>query len=160
MKQLNSIFGDLIPPLKEDITEEENTMGNSLFHFFHTYVNVLEGIKTQIKNVHWASLKLSNVDKRGAHLYLDDLLEEVEDFQDLVAESAMGITGVSFDFNTVHGTPFSTSSTSELMDYIKNKSTEFYSSIPQTPICAGIKSETETFILKINQFVFRFNLTK
>lgn len=56
-------------------------------------MNVLEGIKTQTKNVHWASLKLPNRDKRGAHLYLDDFLEEVGDFQDLVAESAMGITG-------------------------------------------------------------------
>lgn len=77
--------------------EEETHSRSSIFNFFLTYVNVLEGIKTQIKNVHWASLRLPNSDKRGAHLYLDDFLEVVGNFQDLVAESAMGITGESLN---------------------------------------------------------------
>nr|DAH00749.1 MAG TPA: hypothetical protein [Crassvirales sp.] len=139
--------------------EEETHSDDSIFNFFLTYVNVLEGIKTQIKNVHWASLKLPNSDKRGAHLYLDDFLEVVEDFQDLVAESAMGITGESFEFNTVKGVPFHASSTDELIKYIQNKTVEFYDAIPKETIYAGIKSETETFILNINQYVFRFKLT-
>lgn len=139
--------------------EEETHSRSSIFNFFLTYVNVLEGIKTQIKNVHWASLKLLNSDKRGAHLYLDDFLEVVGNFQDLVAESAMGITGESFEFNTVKGVPFHASSTDELIKYIQNKTVEFYDAIPKETIYAGIKSETETFILNINQYVFRFKLT-
>lgn len=139
--------------------EEETHSSSSIFNFFLTYVNVLEGIKTQIKNVHWASLKLPNSDKRGAHLYLDDFLEVVGNFQDLVAESAMGITGESFEFNTVRGVPFHASSTDELIKYIQNKTVEFYDAIPKETIYAGIKSETETFILNINQYVFRFKLT-
>lgn len=139
--------------------EEETHSDDSIFNFFLTYVNVLEGIKTQIKNVHWASLKLPNSDKRGAHLYLDDFLEVVGNFQDLVAESAMGITGESFEFNTVKGVPFHASSTDELIKYIQNKTVEFYDAIPKETIYAGIKSETETFILNINQYVFRFKLT-
>lgn len=139
--------------------EEETHSRSSIFNFFLTYVNVLEGIKTQIKNVHWASLKLPNSDKRGAHLYLDDFLEVVGNFQDLVAESAMGITGESFEFNTVKGVPFHASSTNELIKYIQNKTVEFYDAIPKETIYAGIKSETETFILNINQYVFRFKLT-
>jgi hypothetical protein len=139
--------------------EEETHSRSSIFNFFLTYVNVLEGIKTQIKNVHWASLKLPNSDKRGAHLYLDGFLEVVGNFQDLVAESAMGITGESFEFNTVRGVPFHASSTDELIKYIQNKTVEFYDAIPKETIYAGIKSETETFILNINQYVFRFKLT-
>lgn len=139
--------------------EEETHSRSSIFNFFLTYVNVLEGIKTQIKNVHWASLRLPNSDKRGAHLYLDDFLEVVGNFQDLVAESAMGITGESFEFNTVRGVPFHASSTDELIKYIQNKTVEFYDAIPKETIYAGIKSETETFILNINQYVFRFKLT-
>jgi hypothetical protein len=138
---------------------EETHSRSSIFNFFLTYVNVLEGIKTQIKNVHWASLRLPNSDKRGAHLYLDDFLEVVGNFQDLVAESAMGITGESFEFNTVRGVPFPASSTDELIKYIQNKTVEFYDAIPKETIYAGIKSETETFILNINQYVFRFKLT-
>lgn len=139
---------------------EEDYQNRSEFNFFLNYVNVLEGIKTQIKNVHWASLKLSNIDKRGAHLYLDEFLEVVQNFQDLVAECAMGITGTSFDFNTVHGVSFNANSTKELINYIQDRTTEFYDNIPKETIYAGIKSEVETFILNINQYVFRFKLTE
>ena len=153
---------DIVPELLDSFGErrEEENKDESLFQFFHSFVNVLEGIKTQVKNVHWASLQLPNSDKRGAHLYLDDFLEVVEDFQDKVAECAMGITGVSFKMNTVHGTYFEASCTKELMDYVQRKALEFYDAIPKTSICAGIKSETEVFILNINQYVFRFKLTE
>ena len=140
-------------------TVEENKEFN-LFKFFQDFVNVLEGIKTQIKNIHWASLKLPNRDRRGAHLYLDDLVELVDKFQDFVAESAMGITNVSFEFNSVYGHSFQCSTTQELMDYIIKETTRFYDSIPDKTICVGIKSETETFILNLNQFVYRFKLTE
>ena len=46
------------------------------------------------------------------------------------------------------------------MDYVQRKALEFYDAIPETAICAGIKSETEVFILNINQYVFRFKLTE
>lgn len=149
--------GGLLTPILDIDVESKDS---SEFNIFLDFVNVLEGIKTQIKNIHWASLKLSNRDKRGAHLYLDDFIEVVGDFQDTVAESAIGITGTSFDFNTVHGTPFSASNTTELMEYIKNKTTMFYNSLPSLPIYAGIKSETETFINNIVIYTFRFRLTE
>lgn len=153
-------FGDnLFEDFKDEIVKKEDK-DEDLFRFFHSFVNILEGIKTQTKNVHWASLKLPNRDKRGAHLYLDDFLEVVADFQDKVAECAMGITGVSFDFNSVHGTPFNATSTAEFIKYVQDKATEFYNGIPETAICAGIKSETEVYILNINQYVYRFKLTE
>lgn len=153
---------NIVPELLDSFGEEreEENKDESLFQFFHNFVNILEGIKTQVKNVHWASLLLPNSDKRGAHLYLDDFLEVVEDFQDKIAECAMGITGVSFKMNTVYGTHFEASCTKELMDYVQRKALEFYNAIPETAICAGIKSETEVFILNINQYVFRFKLTE
>lgn len=157
MIDLDSTF---IEEFEKELGTEETTKESGLFPFFLNYVNILEGIKTQIKNLHWASLMLPDRSKRGAHIYLDDFHEEVSDFQDLVAESAMGITGTSFKMNTVSGTPFNASSTKDLMNYVQNKTLEFYSNIPQTPLCAGIKSETETFILKVNQYVYRFELTE
>lgn len=149
--------GGLLTPL-EDINIE--TPASNEFNIFLNFVNILEGVKTQIKNVHWASLKLPNSDKRGAHLYLDDFVDIVGDFQDTVAESAIGITGTSFDFNIVHGTPFNVSNTSELMAYIKSKTIEFYNNLPSSSIYAGIKSETETFINNIVIYTFRFRLTE
>lgn len=152
-----SLRGGLLTPI-DDISVEAPTSNE--FNIFLHFVNVLEGIKTQIKNVHWASLKLPNRDKRGAHLYLDDFVEVVGDFQDTVAESATGITGISFDFNTVHGIAFNASSTAELMEYIKSKTIEFYNSLPTSAMYAGIKSETETFINNIVIYIYRFRLTE
>lgn len=152
-------FGDnLLTGFNEELSIGEYKSSN-MFNFFQNYVNILEGVKTQIKNIHWASLKLPNRDKRGAHLYLDDFLEVVGDFQDKVAECAMGITGTSFDFNTVHGIAFNASSTRELMMYIQDKTKEFYEGISDKTICSGIKSETEVFIVNINQYQYRFSLT-
>lgn len=151
------LIGGLLTPV--DDVSVESPMSNEFNIFLH-FVNVLEGVKTQIKNVHWASLKLPNSDKRGAHLYLDDFVDIVGDFQDTVAESAIGITGTSFDFNTVHGVSFNASNTKELMEYIKNKTLEFYNSLPSNAMYAGIKSETETFINNIIIYTFRFRLTE
>ena len=149
----------VVPPIIASL-DPTNPKGTNEFDIFLDFVNVLEGVKTQIKNVHWASLKLPNNDKRGAHLYLDDFVEIVGDFQDTVAESAIGITGISFEFNTVHGTPFNASSTKDLMCYIKDKTLSFYANLPETPLYAGIKSETETFINNIVIYTFRFRLTE
>lgn len=151
------LIGGLLTPV--DDVSVESPMSNEFNIFLH-FVNVLEGVKTQIKNVHWASLKLPNSDKRGAHLYLDDFVDIVGDFQDTVAESAIGITGTSFDFNTVHGISFNASNTQELMEYIKSKTLEFYNGLPSSAIYAGIKSETETFINNIVIYTFRFRLTE
>lgn len=151
------LIGGLLTPV--DDVSVESPMSNEFNIFLH-FVNVLEGVKTQIKNVHWASLKLPNSDKRGAHLYLDDFVDIVGDFQDTVAESAIGITGTSFDFNTVHGISFNASNTQELMEYIKSKTLEFYNGLPSSAIYVGIKSETETFINNIVIYTFRFRLTE
>lgn len=156
---MHGINDDLLSEFSSE-NYEVNNLDSNLFRFILTYVNTLEGIKTQIKNVHWASLKLPNRDKRGAHLYLDDLIDIVSDYQDKMAECATGITGISIEFNSIHGTPFSAASTKELMQYITNKTKDFYDNIPNTTICSGIKSETEVFILNLNTFNYRFKLTE
>lgn len=154
------IFGNILGEFREDSHKEEEGKDVHLFRFFQDYINVLEGIKTQVKNIHWSSPKLPNRDKRGAHLYLDDLLEDIDSFQDVVAEAAMGATGVVFDFNSVYGTSFSVSSTGDLLKYIQSKTCEFYDRIPNDSHYVGIRSETETFILKLGQYVYRFKLTE
>ena len=55
----------LLTPI-DDISVEAPTSNE--FDIFLHFVNVLEGIKTQIKNVHWASLKLP-IGTREEHTY-------------------------------------------------------------------------------------------
>lgn len=127
--------------------------------FFIGYLNILEGMKTKIKNFHWAAKKLSNADKRGTHLYLDEFLDIVSDFQDKVAESYQGILG-EMNVDSIAGVSISCSSTSELISYIIDKTTQFYNGMPTDSIYSGIKSETEVFILNLNKYKYLFRLTE
>lgn len=142
-----------------DIGEEVRIAPVSGLQFFINYINILEGVKTKIKNLHWSAKKLPNADKRGAHLYLDDYLETVSEFQDKVAEGSMGILGI-IPLDCVSGTPFNALNTADLISYVKTETYKFYTNIPMGPAYAGLKSEVEVFIQETNNFDYRFQLTE
>lgn len=127
--------------------------------YFIDYINVLEGVKTRIKNMHWAAKRIPNSDKRGAHLYLDDLLSIISDFQDTVAESSQGIYG-SMNLDSVSSVGFSASTPKELVAYIQNKTNDFYEGLSQTTVLAGIRSETEVIIKDLEKYQYLFSLTE
>ncbi len=126
--------------------------------YFLRYLNILEGAKTRIKNLHWAAQKLPVNEHRGAHLYLDNFLDIVSDFQDTVAESSQGILG-HMGTDDITGTPIRTSNVSDLLKYITSKTIDFYDNMPAGTIYVGIKSETETFIKDLNKYKYLFELT-
>ena len=123
------------------------------------FINILEGVKTRIKNMHWASKKIANSDKRGVHIYLDDLLSVIADFQDMLAESSQGIYG-SMNLDSISAVSFTAGTPKELVGYIQGKTSEFYTGIPDTPSLAGIKSETEVLIKDLQKYQFLFSLTE
>lgn len=154
---MSILNGTLINSFEGPSTPSMNTPSG--LQLFVDYINVLEGVKTKIKNLHWSAKKLPNSDKRGAHLYLDDFLDVVSDFQDTVAESSQGQYGV-MDTNAVSGVPFQCSSPKELMNYVEERTAAFYISIPEGPISSGVKSETETFIKNVEKYKYLFDLTE
>lgn len=123
------------------------------------FINILEGVKTRIKNMHWASKKIANSDKRGVHIYLDDLLSVIANFQDMLAESSQGIYG-SMNLDSISAVSFTAGTPKELVGYIQGKTSEFYTGIPDTPSLAGIKSETEVLIKDLQKYQFLFSLTE
>lgn len=126
--------------------------------FFINYLSVLEGLKTKIKNLHWAANKLSVRDKRGAHIYLDDFLEIVSNFQDTVAECSQGILG-DMNKDSIKGVPIPVNSPSDILSFILTKTFSFYENIPSESIYVGIKSETESFIRDLTKYKYLFRLT-
>ena len=128
--------------------------------FFLNYINLLEGSKTACKAMHWGVLNLKVSDKRGTHLYLDDFLEIVSDFQDRIAESSQGILGTFLSIKNVKGLEISTETPKEFISYIQTETNSFYEMIPEDSIYQGIKSETEVFILDLNKYMYLFTLTE
>ena len=127
--------------------------------YFINYINVLEGAKTKIKNLHWGAKNLPNADKRGAHLYLDDFLGIVSDFQDTIAESSSGILG-EMDLNAISGIGMTSTTPRDLINTLLDKTVSFYDNMPSGTQYVGIKSETETFIKDLTKYKYLFRLTE
>lgn len=125
---------------------------------FIDYINVLEGYKTKIKNLHWASKKLVNYYTDPIHKRLDTFLDIVIEFQDSVAEKAMGIHG-DIEVNAIKGIDILESDPLLLLENLLSTTEVFYYTLTGCTY-SGIKSETELFIANINNQKYLFNLCK
>lgn len=125
-----------------------STIGPQLFISF---VSQIEGWKTKCKNLHWAA------PKKNIHVYLDEFLEVLSDYQDSLAEGYMGILG-KMNPNAIKGTNCEALDAFEFIREVKSKTIEFYEKLPKDTIYKGIASECETFIQNINRFDYLFHL--
>ena len=112
----------------------------------------LDGWKTRCKNLHWAA------PKKNIHVYLDEFLDVLSDFEDALAEDIMGILGSRLGPTSVNGTQCLSSNALDLINDVNNATIIFYKKIQDNPNYAGIKSETETFIHNIKKYNYLFNL--
>lgn len=65
--------------------ESDRDMLSGSSQLFIDFLNQIEGWKTKCKNLHWAA------PKKNIHVYLDEFLEILSDYQDSLAEGYMGI---------------------------------------------------------------------
>lgn len=143
-----SMFEDsLFTPMEEE-REDNSLTGNQ---FFISFLNQLEGWKTKCKNLHWAA------PKKNIHVYLDEFLDILSDYQDGLAEGYMGILG-KMQPNVIKGIPSETLNATDFIEEVKIGTLSFYSKIPQETIYKGITSECETFIQNINKYKYLFSL--
>lgn len=143
-----SMFEDsLFTPMEEE-REDNSLTGNQ---FFIGFLNQLEGWKTKCKNLHWAA------PKKNIHVYLDEFLDILSDYQDRLAEGYMGILG-KMQPNVIKGTTSDALNAIDLIEEVKAGTLSFYDKIPQETIYKGITSECETFIQNINKYKYLFSL--
>ena len=119
--------------------------------FFISFINLLEGWKTKCKNLHWAA------PKKNIHVYLDEFLEILTEYQDGLAEEYQGLLG-HMQPNVIKGTPSDTLNAMDFILEVKAGTTKFYENIPEGVIYAGIRSECETFIHNILKYKYLFEL--
>lgn len=129
--------------------ENDNTL--STHQCFIDFLNKLEGWKTKCKNLHWSA------PKKNIHVYLDDFLDILSDYQDGLAEGYMGIAG-KLQPNVLKGTQSNVLNAFDFIALVKNNTLEFYNKIPKDVLYKGIASECETFIQNINKYDYLFHL--
>lgn len=133
--------------------ESTRNMGNELSgsQFFINFLNQLEGWKTKCKNLHWAA------PKKNIHVYLDEFLDVLSEYQDGLAEGYMGILG-KMQPNAIKGIASDALNAFDFIAEVKSGTIAFYDKIPQETIYKGIASECETFIQNINKYDYLFHL--
>lgn len=138
----------LFTPMEEE-REKTSITGSQ---FFINFLNQLEGWKTKCKNLHWAA------PKKNIHVYLDEFLEVLSEYQDSIAEDYQGILG-HMNPNVIKGIPSDSLTAIEMIMEIKKGTCDFYTAIPEDTCYVGIKSETENFIHNLNKYKYLFELT-
>ena len=119
--------------------------------FFINFLNQLEGWKTKCKNLHWAA------PKKNIHVYLDEFLGILSDYQDGLAEEYQGLLG-HMQPNVIKGTPCDCLNAIDFINEVKSNTYKYYDNIPEGTSYAGIKSECETFIHNILKYKYLFEL--
>ena len=115
------------------------------------FINIIEGWKTKCKNLHWSA------PKKNIHVYLDDFLSVISDYQDSIAEDYQGILG-HMQPNVIEGVKSQSLNAIDFINEVKIATETFYNKIPNDTCYAGIKSETETFIHNIFKYKYLFEL--
>lgn len=131
--------------------ESSRSMEVPQSQLFIDFLNKLEGWKTKCKNLHWSA------PKKNIHVYLDEFLEILSDYQDGLAEGYMGILG-KMQPNVIKGTPSEVLNAFDFISEVKYGTIDFYKNIPEDIIYKGIASECETFIQNINKYDYLFHL--
>ena len=119
--------------------------------FFINFLNQLEGWKTKCKNLHWSA------PKKNIHVYLDEFLGVLSDYQDGLAEEYQGLLG-HMQPNVIKGTPCDCLNAIDFINEVKSNTYKYYNNIPEGTSYAGIKSECETFIHNILKYKYLFEL--
>ena len=131
--------------------ESSRSMEVPQSQLFIDFLNKLEGWKTKCKNLHWAA------PKKNIHVYLDEFLEILSDYQDGLAEGYMGILG-KMQPNVIKGTSSEVLNAFDFISEVKYGTVDFYKNIPEDVLYKGIASECETFIQNINKYDYLFHL--
>ena len=131
--------------------ESDRDMLSGSSQLFIDFLNQIEGWKTKCKNLHWAA------PKKNIHVYLDEFLDILSDYQDGLAEEYQGLLG-HMQPNAIKGVESSSLNAIDFISEVKQGTLKFYSRIPEGIELSGIKSECETFIHNILKYKYLFEL--
>lgn len=147
-----SVISEMIQEgkVKADVLEKAKKE-DGMYAVFADFANFLEGVKTRSKNVHWKE------EDNAKHKYLDDLIDELSDYEDKIMEAGQSGFG-RFKDGEINGEEIEVNDPIELIDLIIDRTREFYSKLDNNPEYAGEKSWVEDFMATLKQTKYRLQL--
>lgn len=122
-----------------------------MYKTFVNYANFLEGVKIRTKNIHWGELDNSK------HVYLDDLIDELSDYEDKIMEAGQSGFG-RFGDGEVNGEEIEENGPIELIDLIIERTKDFHEAIKDNIDYVGEMSWIEDFLATLKQTKYRLQL--
>lgn len=114
--------------------------------FFMSILSKIEGYKTSLKEAHWATSGI-------LHIRIDELLSEVGEFQDELAEALMGIEGI-MRVGTLKGTSCEVTTALEVIELLKKDLTSIKSTYAHNMEYAGVITSVDGFWLTLNKYTY------
>lgn len=133
---------------KEDELEKSEKKDKSIFNI---YLNFLEGAKTRLKNIHWGE------EDNSKHVYLDDLSENVSEFEDKIAEAGQAGFG-RFKNGEIQGDEVEESDPIAICQMIFDKTVEFRKELAGRDEYNGEVSWIDDFLATLKQSKYRLQL--
>lgn len=126
---------------------------DKMYKTFADYANFLEGVKTRSKNVHWGE------EDNSKHVYLDDLIDELSDYEDKIMEAGQSGFG-RFKEGEIEGEKIDINDPIELVDEIIERTKDFYEAISddENNDYVGEMSWIEDFLATLKQTKYRLQL--
>ena len=118
---------------------------------FKDYLNFLEGIKTRIKNIHW------HEEDNSKHTYLDDLADEVSEFEDKFAEAGQSEFG-RFEDGEINGEEIKESDPIKLVDLDFERTKELRKELEDDEDYIGEISWIDDFLASLKQSKYRLQM--
>jgi hypothetical protein len=119
------------------------------------FICLLEGFKSKIKNLHWAT-----TEGMPEHEEYDSLYKDIHDFEDDIQEQSMGMYG-QIRPDVIHPIESDSIDSISLVDSILSSVYSFYqNNLVEGIAVAGLRSSFDQFIGQMNKRKYRFNICK
>lgn len=153
-EMLKGIIEDLNNEGKLNIQSIEEVLEKSIDEekqVFTSYLNFIEGAKTRLKNIHWSE------EDNSKHVYLDDLSEEVGEFEDKIAEAGQSGFG-RFEDDEIQGDEIEESDPIKICQMIFDKTIEFRKKLEGKDYFNGEISWIDDFLASLKQSKYRLQM--
>lgn len=118
---------------------------------FNEYLNFIEGAKTRLKNIHWGE------EDNSKHVYLDDLSEEVGEFEDKIAEAGQAGFG-RFKDGEIQGDKIEEDDPVKICQMIFDRTIEFRKELEGKDEYNGEISWIDDFLASLKQSKYRLQM--
>lgn len=109
------------------------------------YIKFLEGSRIRLRELHWST------ENKSEHLLTDELMEEVESFEDGFAEETMGILGVRIQVGDITPNISDKKTTREVLDDLIDSTLIIRASYEDDVRYSGIVSLIDDFLHFLNK---------